>query len=1111
SLTNSIKTAVLAANVYADDAAKGVADALSEDIATAQDAADAANASIEDLKDAYAAADKKLQEQIDELSESLTALSELIDAANSQIQTNQDAVVEALLKCAKSSDLDDALKTIADLKETLGWTSYALNELSEYVTGLALEDVIDSYLTAADIKDFITMADVQGALVDGDYATNGSVTALQSVLETELQTTLVEAKEYVDTQLGVLNGLIGDIESTGASTILDLIAGQGNDITDLQNSVNYLLSIAETKRLKSMVYVPSTYVHGVACINFLTLRYTSWTNVEADPGDIENDENCGQYGGTAIAIDDENHTEDYFVNPSNVTLSSISDLSFVSNEAKETRVSGSAPISIVEGSPEIVTEDGVTVLRVTLQNNMGDQLGDMDESSFTIVSLKATIADDYLTEEEKADGDEVAVYSDWARVSQTTDPIFIHFNDARDNAGYIDEDHTQKVYSSIASDYVMDHDAHFWNFSQVYGGAPGNVNKETQLSTSYNTIHIAAEALYSEDYDLMQLVTGCNGTGTEYTPEELKAYGLTFKFDMDGLDTYYLQDETDVDNEHYTNQQKFAYVKEVEGEDGKVKYYLVPTSIDGKGTEYNASAIGREPLVRVELIDNNNVDANGNPLIVDVRYFKIKWVKEITEPDYHVYSQTLPYEANFSCAGISSRLVRMTLNDVYSELDISQEAFRNTYKLYDAGLFPTAEAAETGTTADVDATLGTLTAITNSNSGQTDNIEWTINPTSLTSGSDPIVSVYNLGGTVTVSGYVLYYTGSIEEDGTITGSRLVIPVEMTLTVPTFDVAENVSYTTGQWGYDSDGNPLYVLVSSIYSSASYASGDVSEFSANLLSSDFLVNGAAPTSVKELVGIYYNGDQSTTESVPSASFIFVDGNGFYASQDGSELYADEDLTELAATLTPDGQIELATDANDYGTDGAKALLASDNGATVQLVASDCIGENILVKQFNVHFKEPLTLSKSGGTVATITDGNASTYDVDLSTTTNTHYIITTSSTTDCASSDMVSTQQTSYKSVDTNCAAFYGVGSPAFESDLSEAIWEFSDGSILSNADANTAGYYLTDDDGDGKYTYSNTNQTQLLQSVTVTIPVTITSYWQTFSYNLTIKITPQSEN
>lgn len=94
-----------------------------------------------------------------------------------------------------------------------------------------------------------------------------------------------------------------------------------------------------------------------------------------------------------------------------------------------------------------------------------------------------------------------------------------------------------------------------------------------------------------------------------------KDYGLTFRFyiptapynTLGGVDG----------NTNKTDQQKFAKLDSHENGIMSSKVYTV------EGT--SATAVGREPIVRVELVDTVN-----NALVA-MRYLKVKWVKEAGE------------------------------------------------------------------------------------------------------------------------------------------------------------------------------------------------------------------------------------------------------------------------------------------------------------------------------------------------------------------------------------------------------------------------------------------------------------------------------------------------
>lgn len=138
------------------------------------------------------------------------------------------------------------------------------------------------------------------------------------------------------------------------------------------------------------------------------------------------------------------------------------------------------------------------------------------------------------------------------------------------------------------------------------------------FSAKYEDAQVADPSFteaYNKPIDLLSMVTGCyidNDEAKEITKETLKAAGLEFRF---ALPT---KPYTVGDND--TDQQKFASVANTDGA-------WTLTSKLPDGTTNNQAAIDKTPIVRVELVDVNNKNA-----VVDVRYFKVQWLREKIAP-----------------------------------------------------------------------------------------------------------------------------------------------------------------------------------------------------------------------------------------------------------------------------------------------------------------------------------------------------------------------------------------------------------------------------------------------------------------------------------------------
>lgn len=181
---------------------------------------------------------------------------------------------------------------------------------------------------------------------------------------------------------------------------------------------------------------------------------------------------------------------------------------------------------------------------------------------------------------------------------------------------------------------------------------------------SYEAAQAAAavkQVAYDDKLDLLTLVTGCYVDATdgavEIKKDELTAAGLEFRFA--------LPTKPFVKGENDTDQQQFATIA------GSTMTSKLPD-----GTTNNQAAIDKTPVVRVELVDVNNKDA-----VVDVRYFKIQWVRKTIAPiDLGVI---YTFEYTLGCNEFQGKFLwNQMVNEVLAkigETGMSQDEFLATY------------------------------------------------------------------------------------------------------------------------------------------------------------------------------------------------------------------------------------------------------------------------------------------------------------------------------------------------------------------------------------------------------------------------------------------------
>ncbi|MCD8302807.1 MAG: hypothetical protein LUC44_07295, partial [Prevotellaceae bacterium] len=891
--------------------------------------------------------------------------------------------------------------------------------------------------------------------------------------------TTEEMEGYVAKQLESINsklesigdGSFDELLTSIATLKTDLETAQG-DITNLQDDlakINENLGL-EMQRLKSLVFVPEVYVNGIECIRFATLEYKDWGSSSNWTDDAAPTKADSYY------ISDSELEVQYLVNPSNVSKESIAGTpSFIANTAEDiaTKAITSAPIEVAKYS----ISNGVMTLnlkKTDVTSNFGKSTSD-----FTIVALKAVIADKYLTDEESENGEEIAVYSDWARLYESTVTPGIH--STIKGMGVDDSGKMTESYSSSTSS------SHYWAYSAVYPNKNGT-SSDNALPSTYAEYQIAKEVYYEDEIDLRTLVMVCGHDGEQY---DLNNYNLAFEFHL--MD-YYLDNEGSTTDA--TNQKLFAKL----ADDG---YTLYSTARDNETTK-NRDAISKEPVIQVVLKDV----ANGT--VVDVRYFKIRWIDKISTVNYgqlcddftETYVCGKPYEETIG---------EKALNDLYTYCKMSKTEF-HTYYTLDTSLYASPDDATNRT--NVETELGTIEDLVDgSGSGTTHNLKWSFNATNTKFKAS---QADYAAGFKTVVAYGCFYSNSNDND------RIIFSVTVTLTISKMELADTHNGTmwkdnvlakaatlegTGQtYGLD-EGYETTMLLANLlqaYSSNPSLVWDLGKF--NPANSDLVYDDD---------GIYFEFNSSTfTFGDYTYGCVNNDYTVLKYSTDGGRTWAGDAaiLSESVGNNSKDRENNILiqlVEETDYGTSastptaGAKNLLGHE--IPVKLHGVYCDMEDDL-DVFSVMFYEPLTLtvSDASASIAASSSSTATTITLGDGKITLTENKDVVSDARTVYSTKKNSSKTSTEKNNETLLMPWYGI-------DTDNPIVFDLDNMTVGGKSFNSGDYALYEltaelaSDGTISITFTNNSGNSIINGFDVNIPFTIKSKWQDLTSSLVVRI------
>jgi len=553
------------------------------------------------------------------------------------LETQLKAVNDALANYAKKSDLDDYAKK----SEMDGFVTYAaLTGELDALKGLIGDEA--GVREAADRNlqlQIDALQDWKKVIDAADYP--GQLEALQDwqkqIIAANYPKQIKDLDDKLSQKIGDLAKELSDFKADYATDKAELekkMNGFSQDISKLSNNIN-ILNVLVNKILTSISLVPDLYVNGIEAIEFKSLRYK-----EVVPG------TSGlSYKGAEILVDNGTAEATYRLNPSTVKRESLDEDNFEYKaaiaEARETRaVSDWCPV-LFNGVKEFKNGLMTVYLKKNTTNRLTQDKNGKDlGNKIWIVALNTPRKADAATGQEAAD-----VISENSRLVETT--IWPRIAKLP---------WTQNLNAKlVADDNGTLSPIHHYSDSAVVWKSKVDA---TPLQMVYE------EVVYNKSYDLLPLVTGCYdkaaGTDNEITKDELKKYGLTFRF-------YVPTTAYKMDVDHVTDQQQFAVVDEFTG---KVTSKLPNGVVDNK------ACVGKEPIIRIELVDT----VRGK--IVDQRYTKIKWVEKKLDPvtldPYNEETTLKPCEDNVA-KGIKWDWFITQVYAKAADLGLSQSTFEAIY------------------------------------------------------------------------------------------------------------------------------------------------------------------------------------------------------------------------------------------------------------------------------------------------------------------------------------------------------------------------------------------------------------------------------------------------
>lgn len=622
-------------------------DALRKDVTTLQEKAAAVEALIPTLatKKELEDASKKTADAIAEVNKTIGALQGNLETAQKAIAALEGRVstlegdvaglktaVEKAQKAADDaqtaadkaqSDATLALGNIESLKKALG--KYA--EEGALESKIALLEKMDSTLQADkfDTKDFGTFFAKELKDVIGAYAEKGALQAKLDALDgkdEDLQDQINKLDAKVEQYNTALNDRI---------TELDEKVEQYN--TELNARIDAVLGII-ADRLSSIALVPQYYYDGVPAILFETIAYNPLAddkeNEKAVAPKYRGDQNSRLVNQFKKYTSAESVAK-FRLNPRTVGVD-CADFSLVGDKADYvfTRAAApAAPVSIVGTTPTYDPTTGYATFKV--KKNEKINTDENEDKNLDIVALKAVLKKGLTDAEKKADA-KPEVYSEFVHVNEiayTADELAI--SDKAKLAGKKADHEYAKTFTEATKNayvYKMPYDAPF----DLKALVATCINSEIFTSGLENVI--------------------------DHANLDLEKYGLHYEFSV-------AQSKYPVTSAGTTTDQQ-TVIKCVDRLGGIFKV------MDANGVEYNQEAIGRTPIVRVDLKHGENI----------VTRAFIKLVISVKKASDNISIMDNQKEFVVKCPDTKETMkydVEKLRKDLYRVLNISHVDFWNLY------------------------------------------------------------------------------------------------------------------------------------------------------------------------------------------------------------------------------------------------------------------------------------------------------------------------------------------------------------------------------------------------------------------------------------------------
>ena len=595
------------------------------------------------------------------------ALNKLIDGLKSDataLAGRVTAIEKDLPNYVKKTDFEETLKgyvKVADYNKTIGEITGRLDVIegklnplaAKYDSELKISEIISKIdavkATADDASQKVgvlrTDVDVLQKALKG-YTSEGAVSAKFDAIDEEVAKKLniadFKAKfdEYFQGEfdkafkeaIRISCAKDGEVDKAIYAALNPAVEALETKISNLNERIDAVLGII-ADRLSSIALVPQYYYDGVPAILFETIAYNPLAddkeNEKAVAPKYRGDQNSWLVNQFKKYTSAESVAK-FRLNPRTVGVD-CADFSLVGDKADYvfTRAAApAAPVSIV-GTPSYDPKTGYATFKVKKNENINTD--ENEDKNLDIVALKAVLKKGLTDAEKEADA-KPEVYSEFVHVNEiayTADELAI--SDKAKLAGKKADHEYAKTFTEATKNayvYKMPYDAPF----DLKALVATCINSEIFTSGLENVI--------------------------DHANLDLEKYGLHYEFSV-------AQSKYPVTSAGTMTDQQ-TVIKCVDRLGGIFKV------MDANGVEYNQEAIGRTPIVRVDLMHGENI----------VTRAFIKLVISVKKASDNISIMDNQKEFVVKCPDTKETMkydVEKLRKDLYRVLNISHVDFWNLY------------------------------------------------------------------------------------------------------------------------------------------------------------------------------------------------------------------------------------------------------------------------------------------------------------------------------------------------------------------------------------------------------------------------------------------------